>query len=230
MKLREWCPHCYDDYDPTSARYEGPSYYQEIIDFYNNVNDVNGQSYDIELMVLEWNVGRTIDRVYSKFQYALMQSETLGQCIKGGLHLAAIWPGDWSYNLDWNARTILEQDSHEPAPAFLVFKLYKEALGHKLITSSSGDEHIFVVSALSQDGDTLWSYLVNKTADPITAQLGISSFTTTSAEAVAMTANNNDVESNEANLRELEISYNSDTVKWECVLPPFSLTRITLNQ
>jgi hypothetical protein len=223
MKVREWCPDCYDDYDPGNYLYQGPSYIDETQRFNNEANG-------IKLLALEWNVAPVVNREYSKFQQALMQSEMLGQFIAGGLYMATIWPLEFKVYLDWNFRTLLDQENHEPTPTFLVFKLYKEALGHKLITSSSGNDHIFVVSALSQDGNTLWSYLVNKTANPITAQLDISSFTTAGAEAVAMIANDNDVESNGANLRELEINYNSGTTKWESVLPPFSLTRLTLHQ
>jgi len=224
MLVREWCDFCPDD------RYIGPSYSDEIAQFYQKIQDVNGQSYDIKLAALEWNIGQVQVDYYSFFQNALMQAEILGQYINSDLYMATIWPLSWDGSLDENFRTILGEDSHEPIPAFYVFRMYANALGQKRLQCSADKANIRPVAVLSQDGDTLWVFLLNKSADgqAVNAVIAISGFSPAGAEAIALTAP--DLSSDVGKLQKLKIKINSETGRWESVLPPYSLTMLTLRK
>jgi hypothetical protein len=223
MKVREWCGDC------SGSRYIGPSYVDEIKGFYDKIKDINGVSYTCKLAALEWNIAPTHDNRFSRFQHALMQSEMLGQFIEGGLYAACQWPLTWSTNLSGDFRAILDQDKHQPAPSFWVFKLYSHALGQKLVTSTASLVHIRPVSILSTDGNTLWVYMLHKSGDgdAARAEVDVSGFTAVNAEAITFTAPA--VSSDVGGLEKIVIRNNPDG-KWECVLPPYSLTMLTFHK
>ena len=218
MTVREWCGDCSDQ------KYYGPSYVDEIKGFYDKIKDVNGQSYDIKLAALEWNIAPVKDGRFSKFQHALMQAEILGQYIEGGLYMACIWPLTWGGDLYGDFRTVLDQEFHKPTPSFYVFELYSSALGSKLISSTADKSYVRTVSALSQDGKTLRVYLLNKLigGQSVRACLDIDAFSPVSGEAIALVAP--DLSSNSGKLKKLIIRSCSGLEKWEVVLPPYSLT------
>lgn len=224
MAIREWCGDCADQ------KYYGPSYVDEIKGFYDKIKDVNGRSYDIKLAALEWNIAPVKDRRFSEFQHALMQAEMLGQFIEGGLHMACIWPLTWSTELYGDFRTILDQEYHKPTPSFYVFELYSNALGNKLIDSTTDKSYVRVVSALSQDSRTLWTYLLNKSSgrQPVRAHLNISGFSPVSAEAIALATS--DLSSDVANLEKLSFEVDSETGKWQTILPGYSMTMLTFHR
>jgi hypothetical protein len=226
MQVREWCADC----SGPGNRYHGPSYVDEIKRFNEKVNDINGIGHDIKLVCLEWNVAPVWNRGLSAFQQALIQAEMLGQYIEGGLYMATMWPLTWEGYLDRNFRTILDQENHEPTPSYHVFKLYSNALGQQLISSQTDQAHVRTVSVLSRDGNTLWVYLLNKYAygQPANAFLDIKGFTPDSAEAVALAAAN--LSSDIAGLQKIKVRFNSETGRWETVLPPYSLTMLTFRK
>ena len=141
-----------------------------------------------------------------------------------------MWPLHWGGDMGNNFRAIVDQASHKPTPSFYVFKLYSNVLGQQLITSQTSQVYIRPVSALSQDGNTLWVFLLNKSADgqPVNAVMAISGFTPAGAEAIALTAP--DVSSDVGKLQKLKVRINSETGMWESVLPPYSLTMLTLRK
>jgi hypothetical protein len=223
MKVREWCGNC------PNQKYVGPSYVDEIQGFYNKIKNVNGKSYNIKLAALEWNIAPVKDYRFSQFQHALMQSEMLGQFIEGRLHAACQWPLTWSNNLWGDFRAILDQDKHQPTPSSLVFELYSHALGQKLITSTTSLAHVRPVSVLAADGNMLWLYLLHKSedGDAARAQVSVNGFTAVNAEAITFTAPA--VSSDVGGLEKIVIRNNPDG-KWECVLPPYSLTMLTFHK
>jgi len=224
MIVREWCGDC------TDSKYYGPTYAEEIRQFYEKIKDVNGVSYDIKLAALEWNVAPNHSFDFSRFQHALIQAEMLGQYIEGGLHMACMWPLTWIGDIGNNFRSIIDQENHKPTPSFHVFKLYSNALGQQLIASQSNQPYIPHVSALSQDGNTLWVYLLNKSGDgqPVRAMVDISGFTAANAEAIALTAP--DLSYDIGRLKKLRVNINSQTGIWQSVLPPYSLTMLTFHK
>jgi alpha-L-arabinofuranosidase len=220
MIVRQWCRDCPDQ------RYLGPSFAEEIRGFQEKVKALGC---DIKLASLEWNIAPNIKARFSRFQHALMQAEMLGQFIEGGLHMACMWPLTWTRgDLFGDFRTILDQENHKPTPSYYVFKLYSNALGQKLLTSQSSKAHIRSTSALSQDGRTLWVYLLNKSAETSQIALDISGFEPANAEAVTFTSL--DISSNAAQPRESKISTSKQTEKWETALPPYSLTMLTFRK
>jgi len=222
MIVREWCRVC------PNQRYLGPSFAEEISRFHKKVKAI---AYDVRLAALEWNIGPNDNFRFSRFQHALMQAEMLGQYIEGGLHMACMWPLTWSRgDIVGKFRAILDQQNHRPTPSFSVFKLYSNVLGQKLLTSQTSRAYIRPVSALSQDGNTLWVYLLNKAGDgqPVRAVVDIGGFTPASAEAIALTAP--DLSSDVGKLKKLKIRVNSQTGKWYSVLPPYSLTMLTFRK
>ncbi len=224
MIVREWCGDC------PGSRYYGPSFAEEIRQFYEKIKNINGVSYDIKLASLEWNIGPNGGFDFSRFQHALIFAEMLGQYIEGGLHMATMWPLTWIGGIGNNFRAIIDQENHKPTPSFHVFKLYSNALGQQLVTSQTTQVYIRPVSALSQDGNTLWVYLLNKSSDgqAVNAKLDISGFTAAKAEAVSLTAP--DLSSDVGKLKKLKVQVNSETGKWQSVLPPYSLTMLTFHK
>jgi hypothetical protein len=223
MIVREWCGDC------PGSRYYGPSYVEEIRQFHEKIKDVNGVSYDIKLAALEWNLGNSGSFTFSRFQNALIHAEMLGQYIAGGLDMATMWPLSWAGDIGSNFRAIIDQENHRPTPSFYVFKLYSNALGQQLITSQTSQVYIRPVSALSQDGNTLWVFLLNKSADgqAVRAILDINGFSMVGAEAIALTTA--DLSSDVAGLQKIVIGP-SGNGQWECVLPPYSLTMLTFHK
>jgi hypothetical protein len=221
--LTKTCGDCPDQ------KYYGPSYVEDIQGFYDKIKDINGVSYDIKLVALEWNIAPVKDERFSEFQHALMQAEMLGQFIEGGLYMACIWPLGWGTELYGNFRTVLDQVTHEPTPSFYVFRLYSDALGQKLIASSADKAYIRSVAALSQDGKTLWTYLLHKSVKnkAIRSAVKIDGFTVIKAEAISLTAPQ--LSSNVAGLTKLPTQVTGEG-KWQCILPPHSLTMLTFNK
>jgi len=230
MQDRYWCADCYNDYSPTDPLYLGPSFVEEIQRFHNEVNDFNGTSYDIKLSSLEWNVGQQESVTLSEFQHALMHAQMLGTYINGGLYMATMWPLVWKGGLGTNYRIIFDQENYDPTPSLYVFKLYSNALGQQLITTQTSKAYIRPVCALSNDGNTLWVYLLNKSADgqAVRANVDISGFTAAGAEAIALASP--DVFSDIGQLKKLIAELNPQTGKWETVLPPYSLTMLTFHK
>jgi alpha-N-arabinofuranosidase len=224
MISREWCGDC------PGSRYYGPNYVEEIQQFHEKIKDVNGASYDIKLAALEWNIAPNDNFTFSRFQHALMHAEMLGQFIEGGLYMATMWPLHWGGGMGNNFRAIVDQENHKPTPSFYVFKLYSNVLGQQLIASQTSRVDIRPVCALSQDGNTLWVFLLNKSADgqAVNAVLDIGGFSPAGAEAIALTAP--ELSSDVGKLQKLKVKINSETGKWESVLPPYSLTMLTLRK
>jgi len=223
MKVREWCGDCID------SKYIGPSYADEIKGFYDKIKNINGVSYDCKLAALEWNIAPTYDNRFSRFQHALMQAEMIGQFIEGGLEMACIWPLTWDGTLGGDFRTVLDDTAHQPTPSSWVFKLYSHALGQKLITSTTSLAHVRPVSVLSNDGNTMWIYLLNKSGegDAVRAQVDVNAFTPAKAEAIAFTALT--LSSDVGRPKKIIVGVNGNG-QWECVLPPHSLTMLTFHK
>jgi alpha-N-arabinofuranosidase len=223
MKVREWCGDCPD------KRYIGPSYVEDIKVFYDKIRDINGVTYPIELASLEWNIGPVKDRRFSQFQQALMQSEMLGQFIQGGLSMACIWPLTWSGDIHGDFRTVLDQEKHKPTPTFEMVKLYSNILGQRLLTCQSSRSSVPSLSALSQDGSTLWVFLLHKSGEgqTVNAEITIGGFAAKNAEAVAFTAPR--LASDISKLDKVAVSA-AGGQKWKCVLPPHSLTMLTFHK
>ena len=185
--------------------------------------------YDVKLASLEWNIAPNNNFKFSRFQHALMQAEMLGQYIEGGLHMACMWPLTWGGDLYGDFRTVLDQENHKPTPTFYVFKLYSNALGQKFVESTTNQAHVRPLGVLSTDGSTLRVYLLHKSGEgrSLRSEVGIKGFTATGAEAISLTAA--ELSSASAELQKLPIQA-ADKGKWNCVLPPHSLTMLTFHK
>jgi hypothetical protein len=221
MTVREWCGDC------PGQKYYGPSYANDIKEFYDRIKDVNGKNYDIKLAALEWNIAPVKDGRFSEFQHALMQAEMLGQFAEGGLYMACIWPLTWGRgDIQGDFRTVFDQKDHRPTASYEVFRMYSNVLGQKLVTSRASQVHVRTVSALSQNGDKLWVLLLHKSGEgqTVSAKVSINGFTAVKAEAISVTAPQ--LSSNVGKLKKLAVS-NIQVGEWVCSLPPHSLTMLT---
>ena len=219
IKVRQWCSNCPDQ------RYIGPSFAEEIRGFHDKIE---AMGVDIKLACLEWNIAPNRNTYFSRFQHAVMQAEMLGQFIRGGLHMACMWPLTWTRgDLFGDFHTILDQENHEPTPSFYIFKLYSNVLGQKLVASHANQNYIHHVSAVSTDGKTLWVYLLNKSGDKqeFDTVIDISGFVASEAKAVAFTSQ--DLSYNKGELKEIVVNLNSKTGNWRSTLPAYSLTMLT---
>ena len=219
MKVRQWCRDC------PKQRYVGPSFAREIQGFYQKVKSIDPH---IKLASLEWNIAPNKNARFSRFQHALMQAEMLTQFVRGGLYMACIWPLSWEPSgIYGQMRSVLDQQKRQPTPSFYVFKLFSNVLGQKLLQSSSDQVSVPHFSALSQDGKTLWVFLLNKNGpqQKTTAVIYISGFTASRAHAVSLSSQ--DISKDICELNEIPVNLNPTTGKWQTTLPPFSLTMLS---
>ena len=189
---------------------------------------------NIELAAFEWNVAPNENEMLSPFQYALVQSEMLGQFIEGDLYMSMLWTLHWPPPdeglVPFANRYFLDPITFEPNPIYHVYKMYANALGQQFVSSQTDRDHIRPVTVLSNDDNTLWIYLLHKSGERenITARLNISGFTPSSAEAIAFTAS--ELSSDTAQLKNRAIFFDTGTGQWSVTLPSHSLTMITFQK
>jgi hypothetical protein len=184
---------------------------------------------DIELAMLEWNVGPNDARTHSPFQQALMQAEMLAQIVEGRYAMACMWPLIWHVE-EGRFQSLVDRKSLEPTPTYQLLKLFGNVLGQQLVWSEADRPHVRPVAALSQDRRTLWVYVLHKSrpGQELHATLEVDGFRSTSAEAVAFSAETPDARV--AELRPLEVSRQSRRAPYRVALPPHSLTLVTLSR
>ncbi len=210
----------------------GHSFVEEIEKFRSEVNEMNYGH--IELVSFEWNIGPNDDELLSPFQYALMQSEMLGQFIEGDLFMSILWTLQWPVPDQGTAsfanRYFLNPVTYEPNPIYEIYRMYSKALGQQFVTSQTDVEHVRPVSVLSNDGNTLWVYLLHKSeaGTPITARLGINNFNPSTVEVTSFMSG--ELSSDTAQVKKRLVFQDSQSGKWTVPLPAASFTMLTFQK
>ncbi len=178
---------------------------------------------NMKIASFEWNIGPTDTTAPSQFQAALMQAEQFGHFVNGGLDYATFWPahGFTEY------RQIFDSASPTPHPDYQMFKMYGDILGQRLITTSTDEPEIRPVAALSQDGTTLWVYLVRKTNDAPVQEVALNLSGFIVGSATVSNFNSNNILSNTYTMTTLTPK---SLRPFRVDLPPHSFTQIKLTR
>lgn len=181
--------------------------------------------FDIEVAVQEWNVGPEPKVPLSQFQTSLMQAEEFGQFIHSGVMMSCFWPLHWSDKNDY--RMLVDHDTGKPHPNAQIFQMYSDALGQEQVTVSADTPEVFTVAARSNDGKTLFLYLLRKSdeAPALPTTIDLKGFAANQAKAVSFTSD--DLAANDAKVIDLPLSMNKSL---SVDLPAHSFTQITLSQ
>lgn len=212
---------------------KGGSYISEITKFRKMIKELG---YDLDLAVLEWNVGPTVSGggEIPEYQCAMIQSEQLGQYIAGGLDMATFWPMFTPHPKPtgkvgrYATRDYLDKNDCSPRTVHEAFKLWSHALGGRLVECATSEVRVPSVSALSKDGKTLRVWLQTKPLKPENREviLTINGFEAKKAEAIALTSTNTETDTGSVGPTEIEKKGKG----YNLTLPPYSLTMVTLTQ
>jgi len=178
---------------------------------------------DVQLASFEWNVGPQPSTSLSYYQAALMEAEQFGQYISAGMDMACMWPmhGSDDYRQMFTS-------SGAPHANFQMFGMYKDVMGQKRITGTSDHPEVPVVAALSNDGSTLWVYLLRKTGEGVAdleVNLQLKGFAPGSATARVFYAAS--LSSNTPTITDLPVT---SMIPITLSLPAHSFTQITLHR
>src|SRR5690606_20964206 len=155
---------------------------------------------------------------------ALMVSEQFTQYIQADLHMATFWPLSWpssSFRALFNQRA-----DYNPQKMYDMFMLFKDVLGQNRLNSSGSMETVLNLAVKSENGKTVWVYLINKDQLAATREidLQIPGFNAQSIHAEAFSAEENSMGT--LKLTHPEIKKNKGT--YSLSMPLNSFLKITL--
>lgn len=170
---------------PTSSQnqwYEEGLTYEEEIAWFNNKRTT-----DIELITLEWNVGKCLDEssMLTKYEASIIQCEMMMQFINGGLEIAVMWPLFFNSNEDAtdNNRYLMDPfNSYEVSPSVDMFTMISEAMGKGRYPSSSDNETIYTVAVSDDTSQEMIIYLHSKNDSEVEINIPAEEYTTHTLE------------------------------------------------
>lgn len=189
---------------------------------------------DIELVVLEWNVGpetrakatpntSTAPR-RTKSQIALMVAEQFSDVLKSGMPMACFWPASWPTTMD---RALLaSEDDYSANKVYYIFEMYKSVLGQTLLSATASAPRLSHIAAKSKDGKTLWVYLINKTKNSGNAAVAINLTGGRPASVTAAVYDIHDDHTKVANIKHLAATTNGNKVNIS--MPQYAFAKVTI--
>lgn len=198
---------------------------------------------DLDLVVLEWNVGPEqrakaqangqvgqskqsgSSKPRTKSEIGLMIAEQFADVLSSGMPMACFWPVSWPSDMD---RALLNsKDGYNANYAYYIFDQYKQVLGQNLLASKVSSSGVTSLAAKSNDGKTLWVYLVNKTKneDPLSTTINIGSAGIKSVSSSIYKVNEPALP--EASITPAEAILKNNKI--ELSLPQYSFTRLTIH-
>ncbi len=155
--------------------YDGGTFVEEIT-FFNQLMASLGAPH-VKLACLEWNIPpgkHNEDPYHTPFKTALMQAEMQMQFMQGGLEIASLWTTQWPNDADFPWQLLVKSsNNYEPTPTVEFFRLYKHALGGKLVYSVAEDRRI-MTAAVVQRNEKAFVYLLNKNDEDVAISLKLS--------------------------------------------------------
>ncbi|MFR9579027.1 MAG: hypothetical protein SNG45_09320, partial [Rikenellaceae bacterium] len=170
---------------PTSSQsqwYEEGLTYEEEIAWFNNKRTT-----DIELVTLEWNVGKCLDgsTPLTKYEASIMQCEMMMQFINGGLQIAVMWPLFFNSDADAtdNNRYLMDPfNGYALSPSVDMFTMMSEAMGKERYPSASDNEAIYTVAVSSDLSAELTLFVHSKRDSEVEISLPVEEYETLSLE------------------------------------------------
>jgi alpha-N-arabinofuranosidase len=168
---------------------------------------------NIKLVVLEWNIGPpgpAQNIPPTETQAALMISEQFMQYVKSGLFMSCFWPLTLPGNDGKNTRPLFRSKGEYKAnKAYDMFAMYTDVLGQQQVANTVTGQRLIILSVKSNDGKTLWVYLVNKNQDaelaPVNIDLG--NYKAKSVTISGFNSDGTEINNNEVNNGRLDASH-----------------------
>jgi hypothetical protein len=182
---------------------------------------------NIKLVVLEWNIGPPGQNAPpTETQAALMIGEQFTQYIKSGLFMSCFWPLSLPANDGKNTRPLFRsQGGYQPNKAYFMFAMYTDILGQKQVSNEVSGTRLIPLSVKSNDGKTMWVYLVNKNQDSESSAVNLS-LTDFKIKNVAITGFDSDgkiINKQDINTSQPDVSH------FKLNVPRNSLIKLTFN-
>lgn len=189
---------------------------------------------DVELISLEWNIGPPDPKAPNptEAEAALMVSEQYIQFLRSGMKMACFWPISWPKETNWSNRALLSPlRNHQPNHVYDMFALFTSALGQKRIEShcASGAEGLSQLAVKSNDGRTLWVYVVNKIPADAEAAVDftLQGFEATSGSVEYFSADQPNGSSLHISKKEFDVTSQRPV---KLVIPRYSFSKITFKK
>ncbi|WP_256009251.1 hypothetical protein [Desertivirga xinjiangensis] len=121
----------------------------------------------VRLVVLEWNIGPSAGQAIPKeAEAALMASEQFIQYIRSGLYMSCFWPLSWPRDPAETTRALFpERQEYNPGRMYKMFSEFSEIPGNQQVMCTINRDRLIGLGIKSNDGKTVWVYLVNKNQD-----------------------------------------------------------------
>lgn len=202
---------------------------------YNEQNAIFGKIFadagfpNIRMVVLEWNIGPPGDGnlLPTETQAALMASEQFTQYIQSGLFMSCFWPLSWPTGNDWTKSSLMNgEDNHRPNKMYDMFAMYTDILSQQKVSSTGTVQNVINLAVKSNDGKTMWVYLINKQQDKSNMNISIllEGFNAKIFSAAGFSSDDNSpgkLSNNEVKLTR------TDAAHYSLQLPKNSFTKIT---
>lgn len=211
--------------------HQGKFAYSEQREYFKNIFQELGHP-AIDLVVLEWNIGPMVSgtELPSEAEVALMVSEQFTQFIQSGLPMACFWPLTWPGSPAWANRILINTtEGYSPNKVYNMFALYTDVLGQMKVKSSASAERLINVAVKSQDGNTVWVYLINKNLDKPTVEVNLALEDFKAKDYSAIGFESTDITDGPLAVKDIIIKQRGDTI-YSLTMPQFSLAKITLKR
>jgi len=163
--------------------YDGGTFVEEI-DYFNNFTASLGKPH-IKLAALEWNIApgdHNTNPSHTAYQTALMASEMQMQFIQGGIELASMWTTQWANSSTAEFQFLVNSDDdYAPAPMANVFKLYKHAIGGRVVSANVSDGSMISAAVIKDDKAYVW--VINKKDNYENGEFSIDGYDVLSVES-----------------------------------------------
>jgi alpha-L-arabinofuranosidase len=179
---------------------------------------------NVEIGILEWNIGGKQAEPMSPFQIGLVQVQILAQIIKGGVDLTTMWPLNWP-GLD--DKTLVDSKTKKANPDFEMFKLVSNVMGQKVVAADSNLPYVYTLGTAAPSGESATLFLINKTEEGVTtpATLNLANFKPKEINVVTVTVDK--LTDDKAVVKRTSLPAAADGASWKVELPPHSFTAIT---
>jgi alpha-L-arabinofuranosidase len=195
---------------------------KEFTDFRKVIAEATSRP--IKIGVMEWNLGGKPTAPVSPYQYALVQSELMGEMLKGGVDMATFWPLIWQGQ---DEKTLLNSKTLKPNPNLHVFAQYSNVIGHTVIESTSSLPNVYTVATVDPERRSAVLFLINKSeaGQATKANVKLSKLEPSAVQAVSLTTDN--LSGAEGTMKKLNVVKAADGSGWSVDLPPHSFTAVT---
>lgn len=181
---------------------------------------------DIPVALTEWNSWKSLP--FSPMEHALLVAEMTGDYLETGVEMANFWPLRLSGSSS-AFRALVEKETNEPRPPYFVLNLFASGVERNVVETATSTPQVYALATASDDGRRMAIFLVNKSRGPagMATEIELPGFRAEEIVATSLGAQTTDPET----VSQLQpISVDTEADRCRCVLPPRSITRLTLKR